>query len=123
MTLQVPAGYNEIVFNTSLWEKQIQAKEEEKEEKRIDLLSRAIPKLKAYFAEKKVNHVYLFGSILQNGKFFEFSDIDIAVSGLQEDYLRTYVELEELLDREIDLVELERCPFRKAIKKHGEKVL
>jgi len=65
----------------------------------------------------------LTGSILREGKYYPFSDLDIAVEGLQEDYFKTLVQLEDLLDRNVDLIELESCRFSQEIQERGLKIL
>ncbi|MFN3533576.1 MAG: hypothetical protein ACK41Q_13885 [Candidatus Brocadia sp.] len=42
----------------------------------------------------------------EEGKFYPFSDIDVVVDGLDEDYLKTLAELEEILERNVDLIEM-----------------
>ena len=67
--------------------------------------------------------VYITGSLLRENSFYDFSDIDIAVSGLEKDYLKTKCELENLINRTVDLIELEKCGFKKIIKKNGYRIL
>jgi predicted nucleotidyltransferase len=112
-----------MVFDTSLLEKITEEKARKREEKRIRLLSETIVKLKTFFEGKRVRHVYLTGSILRERNFYDFSDIDVAVEGLEEDYFRTLVEIEDLLDRDVDLIELERCRFKEFIKADGLRVI
>lgn len=52
--------------------------------------------------------VYVFGS-LARGQLMEHSDVDIAVSGLPKGVLyRLIAEATEILDRPVDLVELDK---------------
>lgn len=57
--------------------------------------------------------------MLNEGQFNEYSDIDIAVEGLQEDYFAVMTELEQLLNRDVDIIELENCRFAALLKKRG----
>lgn len=107
----------------SLWSQAVDEECRDREEERQRLLFQAMDLLAAYFQGKKVESVYLTGSLLKPGYFYPFSDVDIAVAGLQEDYWRVMVELEDLLDRTVDLIELERCRFSEAITKHGKKIV
>lgn len=91
----------------------------EREEARQRLLAQVLEKLPAYFEDTQVEAVYLIGSLLQPDHFYAFSDIDLAVVGLQEDYFSRLVELEELLDRRVDVIEVERCRFREEITTKG----
>ena len=112
-----------VPLDISLWAQGIEKEYQERDKDRLRLLSQAIDLIAEYFQEKKVESVYLTGSILRAGHFYPFSDVDIAVAGLREDYWRVMVELEDLLDRTVDLIELERCRFCEVIKKHGKKIV
>lgn len=46
---------------------------------------------------------YIIGSILEEGNFYAFSDIDIAVRGLKDGYSKVYGDSEEMVGRSIDL--------------------
>lgn len=109
-------------FDTSLWEEALSKRAEKREEHRKQLLDITKKKLYSYFKNKKVKSVYLMGSLLRPGQFYEFSDIDIAVDGLEEPYFQILRELEEILDRPVDIVELESCRFRQSIEAQGIKI-
>lgn len=113
----------DTVFDTSLWRKIVEERAVQRERERRSVLSQAVDALRQYFADKRVKAVYLTGSILREGRFASFSDIDVAVEGLEEDYLRTLAELEGVLHRQVDLIELEKCSFREQILERGLRVL
>jgi predicted nucleotidyltransferase len=81
------------------------------------LIKKAAEKLKAAGARE----VYLFGSAVR-GTLGERSDIDLAVSGLPpERFLQSMVEVEDILRRPIDLVDLdEENPFTRYLKEENE---
>ncbi len=110
-------------YDTSLWEKMLVEREIGRERKRLDALQTIMEKLKVYFKDKKIKDVYIFGSILREREFYDFSDIDIAVEGLEEDYFRTLADVEDIVDRGVDLIELEKCRFGDAIKQRGNRVI
>ncbi len=110
------------MYNTFLWDKLLKEKEEESENIRKETLKSILPILKKFFLTKNVEEVYLFGSILEEGMYKKFSDVDIGVLGLKEPYFLLLAELEELLHREVDLVEMERCKFSSIIKERGIKI-
>ncbi len=112
-----------ITFDTSLWEKILEKQHLERETKRQEIIHLTILKLKDYFKDKEVKKVYIVGSLLREGEFYEFSDIDIAVEGLKEDYFRTCAEIEDIVDRNIDLIEIEKCKFFDSIERHGVRVV
>jgi len=110
-------------FDISLWIENQKEGYKKREEKRREFLNFLIKKLIDYFKNVKVKEVYLIGSILEEGNFYEFSDIDIAVGGLKDEYFKVYGDLEEITGRGIDLIELEMCRFKDILKKRGLKIL
>ena len=110
-------------FSTHLWKRFLEERQKDRERKRVETLESACQSLREYFSPKKVQAVYLCGSLTREGEFDSFSDIDVAVEGLEEDYFTTLCELEELLKRDVDLIELRRCPFREQILRKGVRVL
>jgi predicted nucleotidyltransferase len=103
-------------FDTSLWEKSLEEAYGRRERDRLRLLGRAEAVLPIYFPGKRVKAVYLTGSILRKGQFRDFSDVDIAVEGLEENYFQVLVQLEDLLERQVDLIELASCRLAEAIR-------
>ena len=112
-----------MTFDISQWEKAIEEQDRKREAERRVAFEKYVKAIKDFFKHQKVRRVYLAGSILREGQFYPFSDIDIAVEGLEEDSLQLGCALEHLLDRDVDLIELERCPFRNAIKERGFRIL
>jgi hypothetical protein len=106
----------------TLWESGLEAEQQEREQERQRLLSRAKKQLARFFQDKQVEEVYLTGSLLREDAFYPFSDIDLAVSGLREDYFKLLVDLEELMGRWVDVIELEKCRFREQIERHGVRI-
>lgn len=110
-------------FDTSLWQLTLARKKQEKEAKREAKLQQVLEIVAAYFSGRDVSSVYLCGSLLRPDAFDDRSDIDVAVSGLSEEGRRVAAELEELIGREVDLIELENCRFRAQIEREGRRVL
>lgn len=105
--------------STALWEDTEVERAQRIELMRSQALEQAKRKLQRYFARKRVREVYLVGSVLGPGRFFPFSDIDVAVEGLEEPYFQVLADLESLLARDVDLIELERCRFRESLQAQG----
>jgi predicted nucleotidyltransferase len=110
-------------LNINLWTRLLKEKELIKEKEREKILKKTIEILKSYFSNKQVKAVYLIGSLINKGDFYNFSDIDIAVEDLREDYFKTLCELEELLPRRVDIIELENCSFKRLFLQKGLKIL
>lgn len=110
-------------FDTSLWRAAIAKKNLQRETYRKRKLAELRDQLTRYFAPKKVARVYLIGSILRPEAFNEDSDIDIVVRGLSEDYFRVSAELEGLVGRSLDLIEMERCRFTEYVESEGLRII
>ena len=110
-------------FDTSRWEKSLEEEYARREGDRLQLLRHAEATLPVYFADKRVGAVYLTGSLLREGQFRDFSDVDIAVEGLGENYFEVLVQLEDLLDRGVKLIELEGSRLVETIRQHSRRVI
>ena len=66
-------------------------------------------KLKSYLSKLEINNALVFGSLI-NGDFNEESDVDIAILGTSKlplkDVLKLELFLEDLLERNIDVIDL-----------------
>jgi predicted nucleotidyltransferase len=109
-------------FDISLWEKLQEEELAGREGRRKKTLNDITTCLKRYFSSKKVARVFIIGSILRVGAFYDFSDIDIAVEGLDEDYFLTLSELEAMLERDVDLIELEDYRLKEEVEKRGMRI-
>jgi predicted nucleotidyltransferase len=90
----------------------------------LEILEELKEKIKDVFSDIPVKSLYIFGSLVKEGCFASFSDIDMAVEGLDTRYyFEAYTRLEETFSRNIDLVELERCKTRKIIEQNGLKLI
>lgn len=110
-------------FDTSRWQAAITRKNQAGETRRKKELAELRGKLRRYFARRKVSRVYLIGSILCPGAFDEQADIDIAVLGLEGNFFRISAELEALVGRDLDLIELEQCRFANEVEREGLRIL
>lgn len=110
-------------YDSSLWENLIEERYAQREEKRLETLRDVREKIYRYFIDKSVARVYIFGSILKEGAFYDFSDIDIAVEGLDKNYFRVCAEVEDIVGRNIEIVELEKCRFRESVERYGIRIL
>jgi len=107
----------------SLWKKIQKEKYNQREEVRKVYLTSLISRLRAYFYQLHPDSVYLTGSILQEGHFYDFSDVDIAVKGLKGNYFKVLSDLEEITGREVDLIEMEKCRFSQNIETRGLRIV
>jgi predicted nucleotidyltransferase len=67
-----------------------------------------------------INRAYLFGSLTRPYRFTERSDVDVAVESIDsESFFQAMARLSEQVEREVDLVELSKCPFADRIRQQG----
>ncbi|MCF8038388.1 MAG: nucleotidyltransferase domain-containing protein [Desulfohalobiaceae bacterium] len=104
----------------TLWLQVREKKQQESERLRREALDQVDAALQKLAKRYSCTEIYLFGSVLQPGKFDKDSDIDVAVAGLpKQDLYRLTAELMSLLGRNVDLVILEKTRFSEKIKREG----
>ena len=104
------------------WKKAIMERQADQEKLRTSVLQEVSLALKTIGNKYHWDEAYLFGSVAQKEKFRRNSDIDLAVSGLNKfDHYAFLAELSDLLEKSIDVVLLEECPFAESIKEKGLK--
>lgn len=105
-------------FDTSILDQALAQKRARREALRHDTtasLRAALVSLPAQYAA-----VSVFGSILRPGRFGEDSDIDLAFEGLSDsDYFRAKCYLEDVLQRPVDVLQIENHRLREMVFKKG----
>lgn len=107
-------------FPTPLLDKKLVQIRLQNEAERKHLLQEALSWLQQNAARFGVEQGYLFGSVTQEGNFSQRSDLDLAIESLKEGDpfgLMSYLSLH--LNREVDLVPLDRCHFADKIRRTG----
>ena len=108
----------------SLFEQILTCKQKEREKIREELLSQTIKVVKSVSPLFSVTEAYVTGSLVMAGRFHSHSDIDIAVKGLtNQNYFSFLAKVQQLLPRQLEVIELENCRFAQKIKETGIKVL
>ncbi len=106
----------------SRWKNAVMERQASEEKLRISVLQEVNLALKIIEKKYHWDEAYLFGSVAQKEKFRPNSDIDLAVSGLNKfDHYAFLAELSDLLEKSVDVVLLEECPFAESIKEKGLK--
>lgn len=106
----------------SRWFQFVQKEQEEREEIRKVILQDMEKTLQLLMEKYIWKEIYLFGSIVQDGRFKPNSDVDIAVRGLNKfDYYTFIGEVSEILNRRVDVIRLEECHFSVSIVKKGKR--
>ena len=104
----------------SRWFQFVQKEQEEREKLRKLILQDVNKTLQLLMEKYTWKEIYLFGSLVQEGRFQPNSDVDIAVRGLNKfDYYAFIGEVSEILNRRVDVIRLEECHFSNSIVKKG----
>ena len=107
-------------FDISLWEQSLREKKERNETLRRSTLSSIHAVLDHLQTRYTWSEIYVFGSVLREGRFGPESDVDFAVLGLpKHDLYRLVGELSDALDRPVDVVVLEESRMAHSIRRRG----
>ena len=105
-----------------LWEKLVKEKARQRERERRRLLDRLLEALDQLARDYRWEELYVFGSLIKPGRFRLDSDVDVAVRGLNKfDHFALVGGLSMLIERPVDVVMLEECPFAETIVLKGMK--
>ncbi len=108
----------------SLWPEIIARKKEEREKERVQLLAITIESLKSLAPQFALQTACITGSLVQAGRFHSHSDIDIAVTGLNDsNYFSFMAAMQHLLPRQVEVTELDKCRFADKIIETGLQVV
>ncbi|PSN18643.1 signal peptidase [filamentous cyanobacterium CCP5] len=108
-------------FDTSLLDQALAEQQERRERERLTTLQQVLAWLDDYAVIYGVDRAYIFGSLVRPGRFGRRSDVDIAVEALEADqFFPAMAALSEAVGRDVDLVELGKCPFAERIRQAGK---
>lgn len=105
--------------------KLISLEQEEKdlnEKMRLNILKKLLIELKDDFSGQELE-IYLVGSIIQPYKFHKNSDVDIVVKNFKGDRFEIWNRLEDLLQRNVEIIFYEKCSFQEHVQKEGLRVI
>jgi predicted nucleotidyltransferase len=107
-------------FDISLWEQSLSEKRQRNEALRHSTLSSIDAVLRRLRSRYTWSEIYVFGSVLREGRFGPESDVDFAVLGLpKHDLYRLVGELSDALDRSVDVMVLEETRMAHSIRRKG----
>lgn len=111
---------NGDTFSVAVLDEAIAERHARRELERHALLAELQDWLDENGAAYGVPQAYIFGSLVQPGRFREDSDIDIAVTDIADGRFFTLAAaLCQQFGREVDLIELRDCHFAAKIKREG----
>lgn len=103
-----------------LLKKIYQERLEKREALRKEVLEKVIHALEEFSKEVAFKRAIVFGSVVKPYGFSENSDVDLAFEGLEKDKLFYAIAFfSSFLEREVDVVELEKIKFKEKILKEG----
>jgi predicted nucleotidyltransferase len=101
----------------------LQQRDEARRQRRLEVFAETRGRLRAALAVLIPGHkVILFGSLAKPGVFNDRSDVDLALES-EQPQMSTWTlkgELEERLERPVDVLLLNQCRFRDKILREGE---
>jgi len=107
-------------FKTTLLDLRLRQKQRENEKLRQQTLQRVLELLPQLAATYGFHRAYVFGSVIKKGRFRRYSDIDIAIEGLDDQqYFKFMADLYDRLEREVDVIQLEKHRLQEQIKETG----
>jgi predicted nucleotidyltransferase len=107
-------------FDTSVLDRALRERRKAGEMARRHVVREAEAALARLGEQFGFSRAYLFGSVVRPGRFGAHSDVDIAIESLaDEHFFAVSAALSRALEREVDLVQLERCQFRQKIQQEG----
>jgi len=104
------------------WIELIQAQSETREKIRKEVLLQVEAALDTLSETYSWDEIYIFGSLIREGKFSSKSDVDIGIKGLNKFQHFSFVgDLSLILGRDADVIRLEDCHFSESIASGGLK--
>jgi uncharacterized protein len=109
-----------MAFSTALLDAALERRRALNEQQRLAALTRVTAWLETQGDLYDIQEAYLFGSIARPYQFSEHSDVDVAAENIRPDrFFDAMASLSEALERDVDLVELLKCPFAAKIRQQG----
>lgn len=108
-------------FDTSLLDQALAEQQKQREQERLANLEQVLAWLDQHAAAYGIHQAYVFGSLLRLNGFGRHSDVDVAVEAVDTNlFFQAMAALSEAVGRDVDLVELSKCPFAERIRQTGQ---
>lgn len=109
-------------LETPVLDELLARKREIAESNRKALIEVTLAALRTIRDRYEIGDAYVVGSLASPGRWSEFSDIDVAVSGASAHVLAVMKELEEATGRTIDVIDLDHHPAPDFVRRKGIRV-
>jgi predicted nucleotidyltransferase len=112
--------HKDAPFDISTWRRALQDNRRRRERQRIDALNQVNKAIEELSHTYQWDDLYIFGSAIRPERYYEFSDVDIGIEGLDKFlHYKFIADLSRLIEKEVDVVRLEDCSFADAIRTRG----
>jgi len=109
-------------FDTSIRDRAIKERRERLEKERRGLLDVVENTLRENREKYNIREAYITGSLRQPHRWYQFSDVDVAVGGCSEHIFSIMGELEEATEKEVDVIDLYNHSLPDWVRKRSAKV-
>jgi len=107
-------------FSTSRLDQILGDRDLQVEKERQQLLNKTLNWLDKFGPQYGIQKAYIFGSLTRPQRFHQNSDIDIAVEQINpDDFFSVISFISEATEREVDVIELNKCHFANRIRQSG----
>jgi predicted nucleotidyltransferase len=107
-------------FDISTWRHALIDNRRRIERQRIDALDKVNKAIEELSHTYQWDDLYIFGSAIRPERYYEFSDIDIGIEGLDKFmHYKFIADLSSLIEKEVDVIRLEDCSFADTIRTRG----
>ncbi|MCE2439997.1 MAG: hypothetical protein J4F39_11290 [Candidatus Latescibacteria bacterium] len=107
------------MFDTSLFDRALRKRIEERSRERAECLRSVIAALKRIRNEYDVREAYVTGSLVVENRWNEASDVDVAVGGCSGSILDVMKVLEDASGRVVDVIDLDTHPYPGTVRDRG----
>ncbi len=109
-------------FDTSIRDRAIKERRERLEKERVGLLDVVEKTLKGIREKYNIQEAYITGSLNQPHRWYQLSDVDVAVGGCPQHILSIMGELEDVTKKDVDVIDLDNHPSSDWVRGRSAKV-
>jgi predicted nucleotidyltransferase len=109
-------------FDTRLLDQAIAERQAQHEQLRQQVLQQVLRWLEESGRKYGIDQAYIFGSVVQPGRFHAASDVDVGVETISSvQQIEAIADLSMMLLRDVDIVDMRYCHFAHRIRERGQR--
>ncbi len=109
-----------LPFDTRLLDAALVERQQHLEQERQQVLQQVLDWLQQFGPEYGIDLAYVFGSVIQPGRFHDHSDVDLGVEEMNPvRQIEAIADLSMAILRDVDIVDLRHCHFAHRIRERG----